>query len=112
MKKILVLFKAFGRNGLFAKVPHLIRMVKAAKKGDYKMDVKSILIPSITIIYILSPLDIIPDWIPVVGALDDFGLLALTIPFIMKELDKFIAWENEQKIKVSENKVIDAKIIE
>ena len=47
-----------------------------------------------------------------VGALDDFGLLALTIPFIMKELDKFIAWENEQKIKVSENKVIDAEIIE
>ena len=112
MKKILVLFNAFGRNGLFAKVPHLIRMVKAAKKGDYKMDVKSILIPSITIIYILSPLDLIPDWIPVVGALDDFGLLALTIPFIMKELDKFIAWENEQKIKVSENKVIDAEIIE
>ena len=33
MKKILVLFKAFGRNGLFAKVPHLIRMVKAAKNG-------------------------------------------------------------------------------
>ena len=49
MKKILVLFKAFGRNGVFAKVPHLIRMVKAAKKGDYKMEVKSILIQSIRI---------------------------------------------------------------
>ena len=112
MKKILVLFKAFGRNGLFAKVPHLIRMVKAAKKGDYKMDVKSILIPSIAIIYILSPLDIIPDWLLGIGSIDDFAILALTLPFIMKELDKFIAWENEQKIKVSENKVIDAEIIE
>lgn len=112
MKKILVLFQAFGKNGLFAKVPHLIRMVKAAKKGDYKMDVKSILIPSITIIYILSPLDIIPDWIPVIGALDDFGLLALTIPFVMNELNKFIAWEEEQKSKISESKVIDAEIIE
>ncbi len=85
-------------NGLFAKVPHLIRMVKAAK-GDYKMDVKSILIPSITIIYILSPLDIIQIGFLWLGALDDFGLLALTIPFIMKELDKFIAWKTSKKLK-------------
>lgn len=111
MKKIIVLFRAFGKNGLFAKLPHLIRMVKAAKKGEYKMDFKSILIPSITIIYILSPLDIIPDWIPVIGALDDLGLLALTIPFVIKELDRFIAWEQEQN-KANNNKIIDAEIIE
>lgn len=112
MKKILVLFQAFGKNGLFAKLPHLIRMVKAAKNGEYKMDFKSILIPSIAIIYILSPLDIIPDWIPVIGALDDLGLLALTIPFVIKELDKFIAWEQEQKNKANNNTIIDAEIIE
>jgi uncharacterized membrane protein YkvA (DUF1232 family) len=110
MKKILVLFQAFGKNGLFAKVPHLIRMVKTAKKGDYKMDFKSVLIPSLAIIYILSPLDIIPDWIPVVGALDDFGILALTIPFVLKELDKFIAWEQEQKNRT--NNITDAEIIQ
>lgn len=112
MKKFLVLFQAFGKNGLFAKLPHLIRMVKAAKKGEYKMDIKSILIPSITILYILSPLDIIPDAIPVIGALDDLGLLALTIPLVIKELDRFMAWEQEQKNKTNNNKIIDAEIIE
>lgn len=108
----MVLFQAFGKNGIFSKMPHILRMVKAAKKGDYKMDVKSVLIPSLAIIYIISPLDIIPDWIPVIGALDDLGLLALTIPFIVKEVDKFLAWEEEQKLKNSSTKVIDAEIVE
>ena len=112
MKKLMVLFQAFGKNGIFAKMPHILRMVKAAKKGDYKMDVKSVLIPSLAIIYIISPLDIIPDLIPVIGALDDLGLLALTIPFIVKEVDKFLAWEEEQKLKNSSTKVIDAEIVE
>lgn len=112
MKKLMILFQAFGKNGIFAKTPHVLRMVKAAKKGDYKMDTKSVLIPSLVIIYILSPLDIIPDWIPGIGALDDLGLLALTIPFIVKEVDKFLAWEEEQKLKNSSTKVIDAEIVE
>ena len=110
MKKFLLLFQAFNKNGLFAKVPHIIRMVKAAKKGEYKLDTKSVLIPSLVIIYILSPLDIIPDWIPGIGAIDDLGLLALTIPFIVKEVDKFLIWEEEQKQK-SKN-ISDAQIIE
>lgn len=112
MKKIAVLFRAFGKNGIFAKMPHIIRMVKAAKKGEYKMSTKSVLIPSLVIIYILSPLDIIPDWLPGVGALDDMGLLALTIPLIIKEVDKFLAWEEEQKNKEKGLPYVDAEIIE
>lgn len=43
-----------------------------------------------TIIYALSPIDLIPDFIPVIGYLDDLILLplliALTIRFIPKEV--------------------------
>lgn len=110
MKKLKVILHSFGRNGIFAKMPHIIRMVKAAKRGEYKMSAKSLLIPSLTIIYILSPLDIIPDWLPVIGALDDVALLTLTIPFIMKEVDRFLAWEEEQKNKKNSTGIIDAEI--
>ena len=110
MKKFLLLFQAFGKNGLFAKVPHIIRMVKIAKKGEYKMDFKSVLIPSLAIIYILSPLDIIPDWLLGIGSLDDFAILALTLPFVLKELEKFLAWEQEQKNRT--NNITDAEIIQ
>ncbi len=75
------------------------------------MSTKSILIPSLTIIYILSPIDIIPDWIPGIGALDDIGLLTLALPVILKEVDKFLAWEEEQKNKDKDLPYADAEII-
>lgn len=108
----MVLFQAFGKNGIFAKMPHILRMVKAAKKGDYKLDKKSVLIPSLAIIYILSPIDIIPDVLLGIGAIDDLAILAFAIPFIVKEVDKFLVWEEEQKLKNSSTKVIDAEIVE
>ena len=74
------------------------------------MDYKSVLIPSLAIIYILSPLDIIPDWLLGIGSLDDFGILALTLPFVLKELEKFLAWEQEQKNRT--NNITDAEIIQ
>ncbi len=111
MKKIMVLLRTFGKNGIFAKMPHIIRMVKSAKNGEYKMSTKSILIPSLTIIYILSPIDIIPAWIPGIGALDDIGLLTLALPVILKEVDKFLAWEEEQKNKDKDLPYADAEII-
>jgi uncharacterized membrane protein YkvA (DUF1232 family) len=37
---------------------------------------KRALIAVLAVLYILSPLDIVPDWIPFVGWLDDLGVLA------------------------------------
>lgn len=54
----------------------------------------------ITVVYALSPIDLIPDFIPVIGYLDDVILLpafvALTIRFIPKEI-------LERNRKLSEN---------
>lgn len=39
------------------------------------------------LLYILSPYDLIPDWIPVIGVMDDLALTAL-----------LIAWANKFKV--------------
>lgn len=36
------------------------------------------------LLYALSPIDIVPDWFPVIGWLDDMTLLALGIPVLLK----------------------------
>jgi uncharacterized membrane protein YkvA (DUF1232 family) len=37
---------------------------------------KRVVIGVLALLYVLSPLDLVPDWIPFVGWLDDIGILA------------------------------------
>ena len=51
------------------------------------------------IAYLLDPLDVIPDFIPIIGFTDDATVIALAISRVRKELDKFEEWETEITLK-------------
>ena len=57
---------------------------------DKETPVLAKLFAAVTVVYALSPVDIVPDFIPVLGYLDDVillpALVALTIKFIPKEV--------------------------
>ncbi len=38
------------------------------------------------VIYVLSPIDILPDWIPLLGWVDDIVLISIVLPLFMKLL--------------------------
>lgn len=42
-----------------------------------------------TLLYILAPIDVIPDWLPVAGYLDDAGVLGLCLNFVKNDVDKY-----------------------
>lgn len=44
----------------------------------------------ILLIYILSPIDIVPEWIPLYGIIDDFILIALFFDYFFSVLDDHI----------------------
>lgn len=78
----------------------LSRMIKAAVSGDYKGIPKATVIGGIAVfIYFLSPIDLIPDIIPVIGFLDDASLLAWFMASIKTELDRFKDWEATKKVE-------------
>ena len=52
---------------------------------------------AITIAYVLSPIDFIPDFIPVLGYLDDIILLPALIALTMKLIPKEI-WEQNRML--------------
>ncbi|KAF5086499.1 hypothetical protein DSECCO2_58090 [anaerobic digester metagenome] len=53
--------------------------------------------------YILSPIDLIPDFIPVLGYLDDFILVTIGIPMLMKRIPEEILREHEQEARLKFN---------
>ena len=43
------------------------------------------------VLYVLSPIDLVPDFIPVIGFVDDLVLVPLAIRFLLKRLPPEIA---------------------
>lgn len=72
----------------------IVRMVKAWSQKSYRSISKtSIFIAIIILLYFVNPIDIFPDFIPIIGGLDDALLLGYLLKVIDKEIEKFIAWE-------------------
>ncbi|MDZ4286806.1 MAG: YkvA family protein [Prosthecobacter sp.] len=47
---------------------------------------------ALTLLYVLNPLDVIPDIVPGFGYLDDATLVAFCLKLIERELEKYEAW--------------------
>ncbi len=66
-------------------------------RGEYRdISRKSMLTVVAGLMYFLSPLDAIPDFIPVFGMLDDIAVLAWVMKTLDDELSAFRAWRDRQ----------------
>lgn len=73
------------------------RLLRAWVKGDYKnISTSSIIAAVAAIIYFVNPLDLIPDFIPIIGQIDDILVLGYFVKILNKEIEKFMAWEAAQ----------------
>ncbi len=71
----------------------LVSLIRSYIKKDY-MDVPlgTIISATSTLIYIVSPVDLIPDTIPVVGYIDDILLLKWVLASIKSDTDEYKKW--------------------
>jgi uncharacterized membrane protein YkvA (DUF1232 family) len=73
------------------------RLVKAYATGTYRdIPWKTTLTIVAAIIYFVSPMDLIPDFIPLTGLTDDVGILLWVYNSASSEIDKFLTWEKSQ----------------
>ena len=73
------------------------RLVQASVRGEYTgLSRKSLTLIVGAIIYYVSPIDFIPDFIPIAGLLDDATVLGFALRSIKGELDAFKEWEADR----------------
>jgi len=72
----------------------LVRLVSAFITGSYRQIESSTIIAGLAVLlYFLSPIDLVPDFIPVVGLLDDLALVSWFISKFAGEISRFREWE-------------------
>ena len=80
---------------LFQDLKLLIPLIKDYWKGIYRdVSVKSIVIFIVALAYIISPIDLIPDYIIGLGQIDDAVILGLSLYFLEKDLQKYKDWKD------------------
>lgn len=72
----------------------LVRLIRSYASGEYRAIPTSTIISGLAVLlYVLSPIDLIPDFIPVIGFLDDLSLVSWFVGKFHGEISKFREWE-------------------
>ena len=72
----------------------LYALFRDAVKGNYKLHPSSVAMIGGGLLYFILPADLIPDFIPVVGYLDDLAILTTIMSSLKKEINDYLAWQD------------------
>ena len=75
-----------------------LRLLKAWANGSYRaIPWNSLLLLVSSLLYFVTPIDSLPDFIPLWGFVDDAALLGWTLRQLKRDLDDFRRWEITQE---------------
>ena len=73
-----------------------IRMIKAHFRGEHKIAFSTLGLIVLALVYFLSPVDFIPDFLGVLGFADDLSVVMAVYTKVKDEVEQFLEWERTQ----------------
>lgn len=74
----------------------LCSMIRAYAKKQYTdVSIATILLSIAALIYVVNPMDIVPDFMIGIGQLDDAAAIVLVLQMIQMDLNKYKKWQEE-----------------
>ena len=86
-----------------AMVPILISLVRSYIKKEYtEIPLGSIIAVLSALLYVLAPVDAIPDSIPAAGLIDDALVINTCLKLVKSDVDEYVLWrkENNKELEV------------
>lgn len=78
----------------FGKIKLFIEMVKEYFQGNYReIPVKTIVLITAALIYFVSPVDTIPDFLIGIGFVDDGAVIAYVFNSLSEDIESFKTWK-------------------
>ncbi len=82
------------RSTFIYQVQVLVRMIRAHFNGKYSaFSTSTILTLVFGLIYFITPIDLIPDFIPALGLTDDISLIYFIFRNLAEDIGRFRSWE-------------------
>ena len=81
---------------LIEPVSVFIRMIKAHFSGAHKMTNSTLGLVLLALVYFVSPIDIIPDFLGFFGFADDLSVVLAIYAKVKDEIEDFLDWERTQ----------------
>ncbi len=103
IQKVLVKLKDLSKDKKSIKdfsehISLFVRVIESYSSGKYTyVPWKSIALIVAGILYFTYPMDLIPDFIPVAGIIDDVALIAWIYKSVQEDIEKFLEWEKRLK---------------
>jgi uncharacterized membrane protein YkvA (DUF1232 family) len=90
---LVIVGRAILARELALLLPNLIRLF-AGLLRDGRVPLRAKIVLGIAGVWLASPIDLIPDFIPVVGSLDDAIVAALALRFVLRTTDGAVVREH------------------
>jgi uncharacterized membrane protein YkvA (DUF1232 family) len=87
-----------GEPGVGSRVRALPRLVVATLVGRYHGTTRSRLgLMALAVAYIISPIDVLPDVLPLIGVADDAMVVAWLAGAVLSDAGDFLVWERVRR---------------
>ena len=88
---------SFKKNKLGDRLKLILRMLKAYANGSYRIiPWTSLLVLVGALVYFVTPLDLIPDFVPVTGFVDDLSVVLWVFNRLKHDIADFEQWEQHR----------------
>lgn len=85
-------------GGKLAKIPTFLSLVKCYITKEYsKVPTATIIAITSALLYFLVPSDMMPDFIPLIGYIDDASVISVCTTLVSHDLKKFVKWRDGKK---------------